>query len=184
MRQVFLLAFSCASEASQDLVLRGLKDESDLMMQALDWDKCVSPTFKQDNFRAVQVLSEGSWGRNTRIFWDLFHGEVGLRFFHAFNLFAPSEPSNSQILTPDIQGFELRPGASWTRPAEERPYAVLLWAGRGTANGLPISTQDGANPLYKNTSTEFLVTPGTALALQASTDGPMLLYAFFPLLQP
>lgn len=133
----------------EQLVLRGLKDEEDLMAQALDWERCVSPSFKADNHRPAQTLEEGAWGRRYRTFFDNFYGE----------------------------GIELRPGTRYTRAADERPYAALLWSGRGTANGHVI---DHEIP----DSTEFVVTPHTALELTADASLPVYLYTFFPLLKP
>lgn len=133
----------------EQLVLRGLRDEEDLMAQALDWERCVSPSFKADNYRPAQTLEQGDWGRRYRIFWDNFYGE----------------------------GIELRPGATYTRSPDERPYAALLWSGRGTANDQQLD-----HTVYD--ATEFLVVPHTAMHLVADASMPIYLYTFFPLLQP
>lgn len=133
----------------EQLVLRGLKDEADLMLQALDWERCVSPTFKADNHRPSEILEQGDWGRRYRTFFDNFYGE----------------------------GIELRPGANYTRRADERPYAALLWSGRGTANGNKLDREVAD-------TTEFVVSPGTALHLTADAALPLYLFTFFPLLKP
>ncbi len=62
------------SHHSQYLIYFIPKDDETLVREAIDWSKSTSQTFKQDNFRPVQVLASGEWGRQIRIFWDNFHG--------------------------------------------------------------------------------------------------------------
>jgi hypothetical protein len=56
------------------MLLAGLKDEEQLMAEAVDWEKSTSSHFKEENYRPVQLLEEGNFGRHFRIFFDNFYG--------------------------------------------------------------------------------------------------------------
>jgi hypothetical protein len=77
----------------QSLMLRGLRDEEDLMTQGLDFERSTSANFKTENHRPIVLLEEGAWGRRYRTFFDNFYGE----------------------------GIELKAGENYTRAADERP---------------------------------------------------------------
>ncbi len=92
------------------------------------------------------MLEEGAFGRRLRIFFHEFYGE----------------------------GFELKGGAVWERAADERPFACIVWSGRGTANGTAVAV---------DATREFLVTPGTPLQLTNSdAEHDLLVYSVFPIL--
>lgn len=131
----------------EQLVLRGLKDEEDLIAQALDWQRCVSSTFKADNYRPASTLEEGSWGRRYRTFWDNFYGE----------------------------GLEIRPGAQYTRAPDARPYVAMLWSGKGTANEQVIDHSIGRSTEFLVTpNTPLCLVAHTSMPLYLYTFFPLL----------
>lgn len=70
--------------------------------------------------------------------------------------------------------FELAAGARHRLPAAAEPASLLVWTGRGRANGLPLDAADwGAR--------ELLLAPGHALELEAASDAPLALVRFEPL---
>ena len=72
------------------------------------------------------------------------------------------------------EGFEINPGFEYTRGADDRPFAGIVWSGAGTLNGLELNAE-------KSDSREFLVTPGHSAAFSVSKGGSMLLiYCVFP----
>lgn len=87
--------------------LRGLADEQSLLAQTIKWDLNVDPEFHAKWHRDVQVLDQGAFGRRLRIFFHQFYGE----------------------------GFEIKPGQTLARPSDGRPFACIVWSGRGTVNG-------------------------------------------------
>ncbi len=91
----------------QELLLKGLKDESDFVEQAIDWKISTNPEFKKNHYRPSQVIEQGPWGRRLQIFFDRFYGE----------------------------GFEINPGEIFIRKADESPYSGIVWSGKGTING-------------------------------------------------
>lgn len=132
------------TKASQQM--RGFSSEEQLFAETIDWDLNVDPAFKEKWHRPATVLEEGPWGRRIRIFHFEFNGE----------------------------GFELLPGGKYTRPADARPFAAIVWSGEGTVNGQPASAEQMERK-------EFLVTPGTVLDLVNTGQGPLLIYSVLPL---
>ena len=51
---------------------------------------------------------DGAWGRRIKLFYHEFYGE----------------------------GFEVKSGQCYTRMADTRPYAGIVWSGRGVLNGV------------------------------------------------
>ena len=90
----------------QELQLRGLKDEDDLISQAIDWNASTHPEFKKNYYRPSRIIEQGIWGRRLQIFFDEFYGEA----------------------------IEIEPGQEFRRNADERPYAGIVWGGQGTIN--------------------------------------------------
>eukprot|EP01121_Diplochlamys_sp_Union-15-3_P016450 TRINITY_DN5589_c0_g1_i5.p1 TRINITY_DN5589_c0_g1~~TRINITY_DN5589_c0_g1_i5.p1 ORF type:complete len:372 (+),score=69.24 TRINITY_DN5589_c0_g1_i5:26-1117(+) len=86
-------------ELYQQNVLRGFKDEKDLLEQAIDWNNSQRSDFKEKYNYPVKVLEEGKFGRWMQIFFEEFYGE----------------------------GFEINPGASYHRKQDSRPYAGLFY---------------------------------------------------------
>lgn len=93
-------------EKYNQLVLRGLKDEDDLINQVLDWDVSTDPNFKDHYQREIKIIEEGEFGRRFQIFFDQFYGE----------------------------GWEINSGKSLTINAKEKPIAGLVWSGNGLLN--------------------------------------------------
>lgn len=90
-----------------ELQLRGLKDEEDLIEQAIDWEKSTNLNFKSNHYRPSKVLEQGFWGRRLQIFFDEFYGEA----------------------------IELEPGQVFVRNADNRPFTGIVWSGKGVING-------------------------------------------------
>ncbi len=131
----------------QQMMLRGLRDEEDFLQQAVDWETSVDPSFKEKFHRKAQVLESGPWGRRLRIFFDRFYGE----------------------------GFEIEPGHRYTRPADSRPWAGIVWSGAGQLNGYRIGVR-GTEAM-----TEFLVAPGHEATFVNDGDVTLRVYTVFPL---
>ena len=136
--------------------LRGLSDEADLMRQTIDWDQNVDPDFESKWRRDCETLETGDWGRRLRLFYHDFYGE----------------------------GFEISPAlgdksvagstTTYTRAADDRPYACLVWSGRGRINGHTLDVADmGAR--------EYLVTPGTSMTLENTGEDVLRVYSVFPM---
>ena len=69
------------------------------------------------------------------------------------------------------------PGQTMERAADERPFAALVWSGEGAVNGHVLAV--GGD------SSEFLVTPGTALTLRnTSATADLLVFTVFPMEAP
>eukprot|EP00047_Mylnosiga_fluctuans_P005291 m.239624 g.239624 ORF g.239624 m.239624 type:complete len:399 (-) comp13508_c0_seq1:80-1276(-) len=132
------------TKASQQM--RGFGTEEELFRETIDWDLNVDPNFAQKWRRDALVLEAGEWGRRIQIFNFEFYGE----------------------------GFEIIPGGTFTRAADARPYAAIVWSGQGTVNGHGL---DNANPAQR----EFLVTPATAATFTNTGAHALLVYAVFPL---
>ncbi|MBC8495520.1 hypothetical protein H8D36_05175 [archaeon] len=98
-------------EEYNKLVLRGLKDEDDLINQVLDWDVSTDPNFKDHYQREIKIIEEGDFGRRFQIFFDQFYGE----------------------------GWEINSGKSLTINAKEKPIAGLVWSGNGSLNDNQVS---------------------------------------------
>lgn len=134
-------------KVKQDHQLRGLADEDSVVENTFNWEANVDSGFKDKWWRKCETVDEGSWGRKVRLFYHMFYGE----------------------------GFIVSPGQSYTRQAEKRPFAGIVWSGEGTINGLPFSHSEEEHR-------EFLVTPGHVVKLQ-NTSPNLDLYVFtvFPI---
>lgn len=101
--------------------------------------------FEAKWFHHVSELDASASVRRVRIFFDHFDGE----------------------------GFVVRAGCTWTRTADERPFAGLVWAGQGSLNGHPVS---------QSAQSEFLVTPAHSFTLTADPQADLVVFVVFPML--
>lgn len=131
----------------KELCYRGLKDGDDFLTQVVDWELSTDPQFREKFHRPSQTLESGAWGRRLQIFFDEFYGEA----------------------------IEVQPGESYTRKADDRPFAGIVWSGQGFLNGQPIGAIGGAAPR------EFLVTPTHDARFENSFDITLRVYTVFPL---
>ena len=90
--------------------LKGLADEGSLFDNTVNFPGNVDPEFREKWRKDCEVILEGDWGRQLRLFYHLFYGE----------------------------GFIIHPGKSFTREPDARPYAGIIWSGEGSINGLPL----------------------------------------------
>lgn len=68
--------------------------------------------------------------------------------------------------------MEIKPGASYRRSADSRPFAGIVWAGHGTING---------NAFGIDESKEFLVVSGHEVLIRNDHDAETLIvYTVFP----
>jgi len=98
-------------EKKQELQLRGLKDESAFVEEAINWEVSTDAQFKERYYQLAKVLQQGPWGRQMQIFFGQFYGEA----------------------------FEIAPGQTWVRNADVRPFAGIVWSGHGLLNGNEIN---------------------------------------------
>jgi D-glycero-beta-D-manno-heptose 1-phosphate adenylyltransferase len=133
-------------EKRKSLQFRGLANEEAFVNEVVDWETSTDPHFKEKWHRPSHVLSAGTWGRQLQIFFDAFYGEA----------------------------FEINPGHIFKRAADERPFAGIVWSGRGTLNGNPIDVND-------NERKELLVTPNTEVVIENTGTTPLLIYTVFPI---
>ncbi len=133
-------------EKRQSLQFRGLKDEKAFVEEVVNWEVSIDPKFKEKWYRPSKVVEQGEWGRRLQIFFDAFYGEA----------------------------FEIQPGKSWTRTADERPFAGIVWSGKGILNGNEINVMNNAKK-------EFLVTPKTGVMIKNTGTIPLLIYTVFPI---
>lgn len=87
--------------------LKGLPNEEALLEDAINWEMNLDSDFKKRWWHSCEVIQEGPWGRQVRLFYHSFYGE----------------------------GFVVKPQHSFKRPADPRPYAGIAWSGVGTING-------------------------------------------------
>ncbi len=85
---------------------RGLKNEEDVLLQAVDWNTSTDPHFKENHYRPSRVIEQGKWGRRMQIFFDQFYGEA----------------------------LEINPNETYVREADELPFAGIVWSGKGIIN--------------------------------------------------
>lgn len=104
------------SKRYEELVLRGLKSEDEYIEQVLDWEANIDPNFEKKYFHRPRLLEQGSWGKRSQIFFDMFYGEEWI----------------------------LNPGASAIFPAKEKPQGGVIWSGQGEINGQAVA-QGGQN---------------------------------------
>ena len=90
----------------REQMLRGLADEEDVLLQAVDWNTSSNPHFKDTYYRPSKVIEQGKWGRRMQIFFDQFYGEA----------------------------FEVNPHETFVREADELPFAGIVWSGKGAIN--------------------------------------------------
>lgn len=133
----------------RDVQLCKLPDEEAVMRETVDWDLNLEATFEKRWHRRCEdePLHTGDGYRVLQIFQDYFYGEA----------------------------IELQAGAKFTRDADERPYAGIVWSGTGSANGRALAhdSDDGGS--------EFLVTPGSTVEFANTGDIPLLIYTVFPI---
>ena len=150
-----LLAWQLGQQVSNDELtpvkrdhqLKGLADEESLFSNTIDFPSNIDPNFKQRWWRKCEILSEGVWGRHLRLFYHIFYGE----------------------------GFVIRPGQSFTRQPDPRPYAGIIWTGDGIINGLPLQVGD-------KDQKEFLVTPNASVEFtNTSSQYDMMVFTVFPM---
>jgi len=134
------------SEKKQELQLRGLKDESAFVEEAINWEVSTDAQFKEKYYQPAKVLQQGPWGRQMQIFFDQFYGEA----------------------------FEILPGQSWVRNADLRPFAGIVWSGRGLLNGNSIDVDNKERK-------EFLVVPDITITIKNTGETPLLIYTVFPM---
>ena len=77
--------------------LRGLENEEAFLKEVINWEVSTDPKFKESWYRKSKTIQEGPWGRQLQIFFDDFYGEA----------------------------FEIQPGYSWTRNADNKPFAGI-----------------------------------------------------------
>ncbi len=130
----------------QNLQLRGLKDEETYFTEVVNWKLTTHPEFKHNHYRPSTVIEQGPWGRRIQIFFDAFYGE----------------------------GFEINPGKAFHRPADTKPFAGIVWSGKGTIN-------DNHLDVNKSHEKEFLVTPRTPVTITNTGITPLLIYTVFPI---
>ena len=125
-----------------------------MLNELLDWDLTTSNDFKNKFYRAPKVITQGSWGVRSRVFFDVFYGESLL----------------------------IRPGHQYTRPKEKTAFSVLVWRGQGIVNENEVNASVESKrefvcvsdtPLRINCEAAARDTP-------AASEG-LLIYLFFPL---
>ncbi len=129
----------------EDSAMRGLPD-ADALLGAIDWERSTDPDFRERYFRPPETVEDSGWGKRSRVFFDAFDAEL----------------------------VEIEPGAQYRRPAADRPAAVLVWSGSGTAGSREISCDPSAR-------SEFIVPPGQPLDLANPSASPLLLFFFYPM---
>lgn len=130
-----------------DHQLKGLTDEEDLFDNTINLPDNTDPEFKEKYCRKCETLAEGPWGRHIRLFYHLFYGE----------------------------GFIVKPGATFKREGDQRPYAGIVWTGEGTINGLNVGVD-------KKERREFLITPNSNIEIiNTSTQLDLMIFTVFPM---
>src|SRR3989338_6122610 len=133
-------------EKKKTAQLRGLENEEAFLKEVINWDVSIDPKFKENWYRKSKAIQEGPWVRQLQIFFDDFYGEA----------------------------FEIQPGYSWTRNADHKPFAGIVWSGQGILNGNLINVENQKKK-------EFLVTPKTQITLTNTGETPLLIYTVFPI---
>lgn len=133
-------------EKKQELQLRGLQNERDVMQQAVDWENSARDDFKEQFYRPSKVIEKGAWGRRMQIFFDQFYGEA----------------------------IEVSPGQDFVRAKENRPFAGIVWSGKGMINGNFLNV---GHELQK----EFLVTPNREVRIKNTGEDVLRIYTVFPI---
>jgi hypothetical protein len=128
------------------LQLRGLADAADFLNQVVDWELSVDPHFQKKYHHTAVELESGAWGRRLQIFFDRFYGEA----------------------------LEINSGCAYPCPADDRPWAGLVWSGTGAVGAAPLRDDLHAP------GNEFLVVPGHAVKLRNDGLAKLVVYRFFP----
>jgi rfaE bifunctional protein nucleotidyltransferase chain/domain len=134
------------SKIKNDFQLKGVKDEEDFLYQLVDWEKNTSLKFKEDFYRPSKIIEMGVWGKRRQIFFDCFYGE----------------------------SIEVNPGETFRRIADKRPFAGIVWFGKGKLNDNELN--------YKvNNCKEFLVTPNSEFNIVNTGKDRLIIYSIFPI---
>lgn len=133
-------------QKKKDLLLRGLSSEKSFISNLLNWNVSTSASFKKYWFRPSRVIEKGDWGVVRQIFFDAFYGE----------------------------SIEVLPGKMWERAAEVRPFAGIVWSGKGMLNTNCINSE---HALQK----EFLIVPNTAVTISNTGTLPLIIFTVFPI---
>ncbi|MAG72928.1 hypothetical protein CL620_01320, partial [archaeon] len=128
------------------MVFKGLQDEDDFIEQVIDWETSTDSNFKKNNYRPSNIIEQGTWGRRMQIFFDEFYGEA----------------------------IEIQPGQTFTRNADARPFAGIVWSGVGSIN------ENKLDATYTEQK-EFLVTPERQVTIHNTGALPLLIYTVFPI---
>lgn len=131
----------------KELVLRGLRTPCDYVSELVDWRASTAADFQAAHHRRAAVLEDDDRGRRLRIFFDPF----------------------------DAEALEVRCGKRWTIGADDRPVAVVVWAGSGTVNGMGVDAGG---------QRECLVTPGHGLDVLNTGAADLVLLLLLPLPRP
>lgn len=132
-------------ETVQQEQLKGIESHEALLEQTLKWDLNIDTEFEKKWHHECEYLEKGDWGQRMQLFYHDFYGE----------------------------GFEINAKQSYTRVADNRPYAGIVWSGSGTINGHKLDVNDSH-------AREFLVTPGSSVTFTSEGDTPLLCYTVFP----
>ncbi|GEM_PF-297952 len=133
-------------KSRKEVLLKGLDNEHELLEQTIDWENSTDPNFKNKHYRPSKIREQGKWGRRIQIFFDDFYGE----------------------------GFEIQPEETFTRNPDQRPFAGIVWSGKGTINGNILNVDN-------EESKEFLVTPNTKVEIKNKSNTPLIIYTVFPI---
>ena len=135
------------ASAKCDHHLKGLVNEVDLFNNTINLPDNTDPEFKSKNWRKCDTLSEGDWGRQIRVFYQLFYGE----------------------------GFIIKPGSTFKREGDQRPYAGIVWSGEGTINSFSVGVDNKERR-------EFLVTPNSSIEIiNTSAQLELMIFTVFPM---
>jgi hypothetical protein len=133
-------------EQKESSQLRGLPNEETMVNEIINWELSTHPNFKEKFYRPKKIIQQGPWGRQMQIFFDQFYGEA----------------------------FEIDVNQTWIRNADSRPFAGIVWSGKGLIN-------DNIIDVNNTQRKEFLVTPNTSIIIKNTGDHPLLIYTVFPI---
>jgi len=135
------------TEEKERSMLRGCADETKLFDEVVNMNLTSASNFKERWFHKSSILEEGPWGRRMQTFFDRFYGEA----------------------------IEVTPGGSYIVEPSPKPFAMVVWMGAGSVNGLQVSSED-------NSHREMLVAPYSTLVIEqnADTDENLLLLSVYP----
>lgn len=133
-------------QIKKKMLFRGLKSEEEVLEQAIDWNLSADPDFKKNNYRSSKLIYENEKTKVLQIFFNEFYGEA----------------------------LEIAPYKSLLKKADERPYAGIVWSGKGTINKNQINVDE-------KKAKEFLVTPFTNIEIENTGDSSLLIYTVYPI---